>query len=595
MYQERIKQFQEILKEKKIDCFVVPTSDFHDSEYVGDYFKGRTWLSGFTGSAATLVVTQNQAALWTDGRYFIQAAAELAESGAKLMKMDEPGVPTVDAYLAEQIPQKGRLGFDGRVIPYETGKRWADLTKEKYAELISDLDLVDQIWKDRPALSQEPAFVLEERYSGKSFKQKREELLEAMKKAEADVLVESSLDSIAWLLNIRGNDVADSPVVLAYLMVTEKETILYMDEKKADRSVRQYFKENGIAVKDYFAVYEEGAALSERRVWIDGKKSNYALFSAVSVHNEIVNRRSPLTLAKAIKNPVELENLRKAHIRDGAALTRFMYWLKKNIGKTPISEVSAQDYLLKLRKEQELFIEPSFETIAAYKDHAAMMHYSADEKSSVDLKPEGMLLVDSGGQYFDGTTDVTRTFVLGPISEKEKRDFTLTLKGMLNLSRQKFLYGCGGVNLDILARSALWNQGIDYKCGTGHGVGFLLNVHEGPHGCRWRKTADGSERETLQEGMILTDEPGVYVEGEYGIRLENQLAVRKDIENEYGQFMKFQTLTCAPLDLDGVEVTMLSKEERDEVNAYHSAVYESLAPLLSQEEAIWLKQATRPV
>lgn len=595
MFQERIEQFQEILKEKKIDCFVVPTSDFHDSEYVGDYFKGRTWLSGFTGSAATLVVTQKQAALWTDGRYFIQAAAELAESGVNLMKMDEPGVPTVDAYLMEHLSEKGRLGFDGRVVPYETGKRWAALTEEKQAALISNLDLVDQIWKDRPALSQEPVFLLEERYCGKSYKQKREELLEEMKRAEADTFVESSLDSIAWMLNIRGNDVANSPVVLAYLMVSEKETILYMDAKKADPSIQQYLQDNGITVKDYFAVYEDGADLSGKKVWIDGKKSNYALYSAISAHNQIVNRRSPLTQAKAVKNPVELENLRKAHIRDGAALTKFMYWLKKNIGKTPISEVSAQDYLLELRKEQELFIEPSFETISAYKDHAAMMHYSADEKSNVELKPEGMLLVDSGGQYFDGTTDVTRTFVLGSISEKEKRDFTLTLKGMLNLSRQKFLYGCGGVNLDILARSALWNAGIDYKCGTGHGVGFLLNVHEGPHGCRWRRTAEGSEQETLQEGMILTDEPGVYIEGEYGIRLENQLAVRKDIENEYGQFMKFQTLTCAPLDLDGVEVSLLSKEEKDELNAYHSAVYESLAPLLSSEEAVWLKQATRSI
>lgn len=595
MFQERIEQFQEILKEKKIDCFVVPTSDFHDSEYVGDYFKGRTWLSGFTGSAATLVVTQKQAALWTDGRYFIQAAAELAESGVNLMKMDEPGVPTVDAYLMEHLSEKGRLGFDGRVVPYETGKRWAALTEEKQAALISNLDLVDQIWKDRPALSQEPVFLLEERYCGKSYKQKREELLEEMKRAEADTFVESSLDSIAWMLNIRGNDVANSPVVLAYLMVSEKETILYMDAKKADPSIQQYLQDNGITVKDYFAVYEDGADLSGKKVWIDGKKSNYALYSAINAHNQIVNRRSPLTQAKAVKNPVELENLRKAHIRDGAALTKFMYWLKKNIGKTPISEVSAQDYLLELRKEQELFIEPSFETISAYKDHAAMMHYSADEKSNVELKPEGMLLVDSGGQYFDGTTDVTRTFVLGSISEKEKRDFTLTLKGMLNLSRQKFLYGCGGVNLDILARSALWNAGIDYKCGTGHGVGFLLNVHEGPHGCRWRRTAEGSEQETLQEGMILTDEPGVYIEGEYGIRLENQLAVRKDIENEYGQFMKFQTLTCAPLDLDGVEVSLLSKEEKDELNAYHSAVYESLAPLLSSEEAVWLKQATRSI
>ena len=595
MVKKRISKCYEYLKNMGIDCFVVPTSDFHDSEYVSDYFKGRTFLTGFTGSAGTLVLTQEEAALWTDGRYFIQAALELEGSGITLMKMDQPGVPKIEDYLSEKLPENGVLGFDGRVITYKQGCEWKNKLAPKNIKIKSDYDLIDEIWEERPSLPKEPLFILEEKYCGKSYKNKLNDLLNEMERKNATVFVESAVDNIAWFLNLRGHDVESNPVFLSFLLVQNKQATVYLDQSKINAEVRTYLDQNEINTKDYFAIFEDLSEINKEAVWLDSNAANYALYSAVKDTNMRVDIRSPFTLWKAMKNEIEIQNLRNVHIKDGVAVTKFAYWLKNNVGKEKISELSAQQYLYELRKKLDLFIEPSFDTICAYKEHAAMMHYSSSEETDVEVKAEGMLLVDSGGQYFDGTTDITRTFVLGPISQEEKRAYTLVVKSMINLAMQKFLYGCIGLNLDIIARSVIWNEYIDYQCGTGHGVGFLLNIHEGPHNLRWKMNVDRRETQRFEEGMVVTDEPGIYEAGRFGIRTENELVVRKTKANAYGQFMEFEVITYAPIDLDGIDAELLTKEEKEYLNAYHKAVFEKLSPFLVPDEASWLRHYTREI
>lgn len=588
---ERIAKLKELMKERGIDYYIIPSADYHQSEYVGDYFKGREWISGFTGSAGTVVVTQNEVGLWTDGRYFIQAEKQLQGSGITLFKMGEEGVPTFIQYIVNNIQSGETLGFDGKVLATNTVLDFEAKLKDKKVNFNFEFDLVGEIWRDRPSLPASQVFVLEEKFTGESVEKKLTRVRNILEEENCDVNIITSLDDIAWIFNIRGNDVKNNPVNLAYAAITVDKAVLYIGEEKLNSEVEKYLYKNGVEVRDYFEIYEDMERVSNSNIiMMDLNKVNYTIFKKLNPEIKVINRSNPSTIMKACKNKVELENLRNSHVKDGVAVTKFMYWLKNSIGKEEITEMSATQKLESFRKEQELYIEPSFDTIAAYESNAAMMHYKSTSETDRRLEAKNLFLVDSGGQYFDGTTDITRTFVLGECSEELKKHFTLVLKGMINLSKVKFLYGVTGTNLDILARQALWNIGIDYKCGTGHGVGFLLNVHEGPQGIRVQYNP-----QVLEEGMNVTNEPGVYIAGSHGIRLENELIVQKAEKTEFGQFMKFETMTYAPLDLDGVIKELLSKEEIEYLNNYHQMVYEKVSPYLTLEEKEWLKEYTRAI
>lgn len=588
---ERIAKLKELMKERGIDYYIIPSADYHQSEYVGDYFKGREWISGFTGSAGTVVVTQNEVGLWTDGRYFIQAEKQLQGSGITLFKMGEEGVPTFIQYIVNNIQSGETLGFDGKVLATNTVLDFEAKLKDKKVNFNFEFDLVGEIWRDRPSLPASQVFVLEEKFTGESVEKKLTRVRNILEEENCDVNIITSLDDIAWIFNIRGNDVKNNPVNLAYAAITVDKAVLYIGEEKLNSEVEKYLYKNGVEVRDYFEIYEDMERVSNSNIiMMDLNKVNYTIFKKLNPEIKVINRSNPSTIMKACKNKVELENLRNSHVKDGVAVTKFMYWLKNSIGKEEITEMSATQKLESFRKEQELYIEPSFDTIAAYESNAAMMHYKSTPETDRRLEAKNLFLVDSGGQYFDGTTDITRTFVLGECSEELKKHFTLVLKGMINLSKVKFLYGVTGTNLDILARQALWNIGIDYKCGTGHGVGFLLNVHEGPQGIRVQYNP-----QVLEEGMNVTNEPGVYIAGSHGIRLENELIVQKAEKTEFGQFMKFETMTYAPLDLDGVIKELLSKEEIEYLNNYHQMVYEKVSPYLTLEEKEWLKEYTRAI
>ncbi len=596
MIPERLKKLREEMAQRGIDIYVVPTSDFHDSEYVGEHFKARKFITGFTGSAGTAVITMTEAGLWTDGRYFVQAEHQLEGSTVTLYRMGEEGVPTVDEFLAEKLPENGCLGFDGRVIGGTWGRRMEKLAEKKNGTIHCNEDLIDIIWEDRPALSKEPAFILEEKYAGKSTAEKLAAVREAMEKEGADYHILTSLYDIAWLLNVRGGDIECVPVVLSYLVLTEKECIWFLQEEIVDEKLRAYLNENHITTRAYDAIYEYVLDIpANAKVLLSAGQVNYRIVSSLNEDITIIDKPNPTLLMKAVKNPTEVDNTRAAHVKDGVAVTKFMYWLKNNIGKTKITEISASDYLENLRKEQENFLGISFNTISAYGANAAMMHYSATPESDTELKPEGFLLVDSGGHYYEGTTDITRTFALGPITDEMRTHFTAVCRSNMNLAHAKFLYGCTGLNLDILARGPLWEMGIDYKCGTGHGVGYLLNVHEGPNGFRWRVVAERNDSGVLQEGMITTDEPGVYLEGKYGIRTENELVCHKSCKNEYGQFMEFENITYAPIDLDAIDPEQMTKREREYLNEYHAMVYKTLSPYMTEEENEWLKRYTRAI
>lgn len=596
MIQERLKALREEMAQRSIDIYIVPTSDFHESEYVGDHFKARKFITGFTGSAGTAVITATEAGLWTDGRYFVQAAKQLEGSTVTLYRMGEEGVPKVDEFVEEKLPEGGCLGFDGRVVNGSWGKKLLGIAEKKHGTLHVDEDLIDLIWKDRPALSRKPLFLLEEKYSGKSTAEKLKELRGAMEAEGANVHILTSLYDIAWLLNIRGGDIDYVPVVLSYLVVTEKECIWFLQEEIVDEKTAAYLKENQIATRPYDDIYSYVKELpSDVCVLMNGSTVNYRITASLKPEITVVDKPNPTELMKAVKNPVEVDNTRKAHIKDGVAFTKFMYWLKTNIGKIPMTEISASDYLEQCRRAQENFIDLSFDTICAYGPNAAMMHYAATPESDTELKPEGFLLVDSGGHYFEGTTDITRTMALGPVTDEMRIHFTAVCRSNLALVNAKFLYGCTGLNLDILARGPLWDMGIDYKCGTGHGVGYILNVHEGPNGFRWRVVPERHDNGTLEEGMITTDEPGVYLEGKYGIRTENELVCHKAEKNEYGQFMCFENITYAPIDLDAIDPNELTGREKKMLNDYHALVYKTISPYMTEEENEWLKKYTRSI
>ncbi|HBF6509633.1 TPA: aminopeptidase P family protein [Clostridioides difficile] len=593
---DRLSGLRKFMEEKNIDAYMIPSSDNHQSEYVGDYFKSREFISGFNGSAGTVIVTKDEAGLWTDGRYFIQAESQLEGSTIKLFKMGQEGCPTTDEYLYKNIPEGGTLGFDGRVISAREGATLAEKLSKKGIKIEYQYDLIDGIWPDRPALSDSKAFLLDVKYCGESFSSKLARLREKMSEKGTSTHVITTLDDIAWLFNIRGGDVKYNPVVLSYAVITLKEVYLFVDESKLNEEILNELAKENVQIKPYNDVYEFVKNIDKtEKVLLDGTKLSYTIYNNIPCEVEKVDEFNPVMFFKAQKNEVELENIRNSHIKDGVAFTKFMYWLKKNVGKMEITEISATQKLEDLRREQEGFFEPSFNTIAAYKEHAAMMHYSATPESNYKLEAEGLFLVDSGGQYYDGTTDITRTTVLGPISDELKLHFTSVARGMINISKAKFLHGCRGYNLDILSRSCMWNMGIDYQCGTGHGIGFVLNVHEAPNGFRWRVVPERFDSAVLEEGMVTTNEPGIYIEGSHGIRTENEIVVRKAEKNFYGQFMEFEVVTLAPIDLDGIVPELMNKDEKDYLNWYHKLVYDKISPFLTDEEREWLKVYTRAI
>lgn len=589
-----IDKLRDYMRESGIDAWMVTSADYHDSEYPGEFFKLRSFLSGFTGSAGTLVVTEREAGLWTDGRYFVQAARQLEGSGITLYKSGQKGVPSIKEFLADKLPENGCLGFDGRTVGQQYYLELKEALKEKNIRFSLMEDLGGKVWEDRPALSCERVWILDaEKYSGMTVQEKLAKVRESMKKEGASVHILTSLDDIAWLFNIRGGDVACNPVALSYAAVTMKEAVLFIQEKALEEEVKHALEAQGISLRPYEAIYDYTASIDPtEKVMLDSSRVNCAVYSKLPDNISIVDQTDPETPLKSVKNPVEQENLVKAHVKDGVAVVKFLYWLKQNIGRIPMTEMSAAAFLNKKRAEQEGFLDLSFETISAYGSNAAMCHYSATEETDTELKPEGFLLVDSGGQYLEGTTDITRTIVLGPITEKQKLHYTLVLKGMIALADARFVYGCSGCNLDILAREPLWQYGLDYNHGTGHGVGYLLNVHEGPQRIHW---SPKNRSVIMEPGMLTSDEPGIYLEGEYGIRTENLVLCKEAGENGYGRFLKFETVTLAPIDKEAIDLALMTPREIQWLNEYHEKVYNTLSPYLEPEEAEWLCEACRRI
>lgn len=592
---QKLNALRILMKEKKIDAYLVPTDDFHGSEYVGDYFKCRKYITGFTGSAGTAIITQDMAGLWTDGRYFIQAADQLRDTTIALFRSGEPGVPTVHQFLKDKLEEGMCLGFDGRTVSAREAEELQELLQEKHITFSVNDDLIGEIWEDRPVLSCEPVMELDIRWTGKSRADKIAEIREQMKAKEADTFILTSLDDIAWLLNIRGNDIHCCPVVLSYLVMMENELRLYANAAAFSEEIRSNLEADGVKIYPYDDVYSYVQSISsDKKVLLSRANVNSRLVSNIPSEVTILDEPNLTLLPKAVKNKTEMENERIAHIKDGIAVTKFIHWLKKNVTRTTITELSAAEKLYQFRSEQEHFLGDSFDPIIAYGTHAAIVHYSATEATDIPLEARGMVLADTGGHYLEGTTDITRTIVLGPVTAKEKKFFTAVLRGNLNLAAAKFKYGCTGLNLDYLARGPLWELGEDYNHGTGHGVGYLLNVHEGPNSFRW-KNIPGNPAPVLEEGMITSDEPGYYLENEFGIRHENLVLCKKAEKTSFGQFMCFEPLTMVPFDLEGINPEEMTERERKLLNDYHQKVYTTISPYLDEEEKEWLKQATREI
>ena len=592
---QKLNALRILMKEKKIDAYLVPTDDFHGSEYVGDYFKCRKYITGFTGSAGTAIITQDMAGLWTDGRYFIQAADQLRDTTIELFKSGEPGVPTVHQFLNDKLEEGMCLGFDGRTVSAREAEELQELLQEKHITFSVNDDLIGEIWEDRPALSCEPVMELDIRWTGKSRADKIAEIREQMKAKEADTFILTSLDDIAWLLNIRGNDIHCCPVVLSYLVMMENELRLYANAAAFSEEIRSNLEADGVKIYPYDDVYSYVQSISsDKKVLLSRANVNSRLVSNIPSEVTILDEPNLTLLPKAVKNETEMENERIAHIKDGVAVTKFIHWLKKNVTRTTITELSTAEKLYQFRSEQEHFLGESFDPIIAYGTHAAIVHYSATEATDIPLEARGMVLADTGGHYLEGTTDITRTIVLGPVTAKEKKFFTAVLRGNLNLAAAKFKYGCTGLNLDYLARGPLWELGEDYNHGTGHGVGYLLNVHEGPNSFRW-KNLPGNPAPVLEEGMITSDEPGYYLENEFGIRHENLVLCKKAEKTSFGPFMCFEPLTMVPFDLEGINPEEMTERERKLLNDYHQKVYTTISPYLDEEEKEWLKQATREI
>lgn len=587
---QKVEALRKLMKKYKMDAYIIPSFDSHHSEYVTEHFRSMNWISGFTGSAGTVVVTDSDAGIWTDGRYYIQATNQIKGSGIRLFKMSDPGVPSYTEWLSEVLSKNACVGFDGSIFPVTMVREMKNKFESKNISLNIDHDLIDEIWEDRPENPDDKIFVLDVKYAGKSRKEKLDEIRKEMKNKGADFHLLTSLDDIAWLLNLRGSDIIDTPVFLSYVVVSFDKCYLFVDPKKVPQNVKSELESDNIEVRNYEDVKDILSKLSkDDSLMFDPNETNFLLYSLVKCKKN-VEQSNVSTMLKAVKNETEIKNMKECELQDGVAMVKFIKWLKESVGKEHITEYSAAQKLDSIRMENKLCVSPSFTTISAYKEHAAMMHYVATEESAYDLKKEGTLLVDSGGQYYNGTTDITRTMALGEVSEEEKRDYTAVLKSHIDLEMAKFLYGSTGSDVDIIARAPIWKYGIDYKCGTGHGVGFFLNVHEGPQGMR--QTPNNIK---LVDGMDITNEPGIYTEGKYGIRTENMMLVIKDEKTEYGQFYKFEPLTYCPIDTTMVKKDMLTKDEIDWLNNYHKDVYDKLSPFLNEEEKVWLKKQTKSI
>ena len=592
--QKRINALRSAMAQKGIDIYIIPTADFHHSEYVGDYFKFREYITGFTGSAGTAVFTSEKAGLWTDGRYFIQAEQQLAGSGIELYRSGEPGVPSIEEFLKKELQEGQVLGFDGRTISYEEGISYRQLAEQKHASVNFLQDLASEIWTDRPNLPSEPAFLLEDSYAGENIRSKLTRVRLKMKEYGCDTHILSSLDDIAWLFNIRGNDIAYCPLVLSYAIVYNDSVELFADISKFSDTLLQLFAQQQIILHPYEEIYDTVSQFNKNQtVLLDSRIMNYSLYRKIPEFVPVVDRPNPEILMKCIKNDVQVENLKAAHLKDGIAHTRFMYWLKTNSGEFPVTELSASQKLEEFRAMQDEFIGPSFAPISAYGEHGAIVHYSADEESNVELKPGKLFMTDTGGHYLQGSTDITRTVAIGEAGQVGKEHFTLVVRAMLRLANTVFLHGCSGANLDCIAREVFWKKGLNFNHGTGHGVGYLLNIHEGPISFRWKEGKTPSQ--TFEKNMVITDEPGIYMKDSHGIRIENELLVTEADRNEYGQFMKFEVLTLVPIDLDALLPEQMTSEEREQLNNYHQLVYEKISPYLPEAEREWLKYYTRAV
>ena len=587
---ERINCLQKLMKENDIQAYIIPTDDFHSSEYVGDYFKCREYMSGFTGSAGTLVVLEERAYLWTDGRYFLQADKQLEKTGIVLMKSGQSDVPIIEEFLKRELKEGDTIGFDGRTISKNFADKLLERIKEKNIKINGTVDLVNIIWKNRPEISKEQVWQLDIKYAGISRKEKMKKVREKMEEAGADVFIDAALDEIAWLLNLRGNDIAYTPVFLSYMIIREDRAILCIHREVISEKIEDELKEDGIAIAEYEEIYKLADEISDKeKVLYDSGSINYNLYNSINKNATIINRESPIALMKAMKNPVEVENIKKAHIKDGVAMCKFIYWLKKNVPLGNVSEISAAEKLVEFRAQMDGFLDQSFAPIFGYGEHGAIIHYSATEETNVVMKDKGLCLIDTGAHYYDGTTDVTRTVVLGELTKEEKEAFTIVLKGNLNLANTTFVYGTTGADIDCVARRPLWEKGMDFNHGTGHGVGYILGVHEGPQNI----SKNSKSKTKLEEGMIVSDEPGFYKEGKFGIRHENLLLCKKGIKNEYGQFMVFDVLTMVPFDSDGIDLSLMNEDEVDYLNNYHKKVYENISPYLNEEEKKWLKNSTK--
>ena len=592
---EKLALLRAEMKKRGISAYVVVTDDFHASEYVGTHFKAREFLSGFTGSAGTLVVLPDSAALWTDGRYFLQASQQLAGSGIELMRMGEPGVPEIADFLRDHVAENGFIGFDSRTVSNAFARTIGEKTREKHIRFAGGEDLVDLVWADRPALSCEPVWTLDVKYTGLTRREKLSMVRGKMEELGADVFVIPALDEVAWLLNLRGGDVLYTPVFLSYLLLGRDQATLCVQKEAVSAEIEAQLKADGVSLAPYDDIYRLVAALpTGTRVLLDGERANYRITQSVPDGAETLDRPSPIQLMKAMKTPAEQENERLAHIKDGVAVTRFLYWLKHAVGKEPITELSAAKKLESLRVEGEHYLEQSFDPILAYGAHGAIVHYEPTEETDIPLEPHGLCLADTGAQYLEGTTDITRTVALGPLTDEEKRIYTLVLRGHLQLGATKFLYGCTGENLDMLARTPLWEAGLDYNHGTGHGVGFVLGVHEGPERVHW--DVNRQKRHcVIEEGMIFSNEPGIYLAGKFGVRIENLVVVREAGRTEFGRFLKLEPLTLVPYDRDAIDLAMLSSRDVELLNDYHAKVCAAISPYLQGDELNWLKEVTAPV
>jgi Xaa-Pro aminopeptidase len=586
---ERIAALRKLMEEKQLQAYIIPSTDPHMSEYVPSHWTAREWISGFTGSAGTVVVTQNTAGLWTDSRYFIQAETQLENSGIELYKLGLPETPAIQDWLLNNLSKDTSVGFDGACVSLILSRNLKSSLGDKNIHIVGDYDLVDQIWTNRPEIPDAPVFTHDLQYCGKSRTEKLSEIRSEMEKLEADYHFIGSLDDIAWTFNLRGQDVDYNPVVVAYAMINKNSTRLYLNEVKVPLQVVQELSEDGIEIVEYEKIFSDLEELpASATVLIDQSRTNRKIYDHISAN--IIERENPSQLLKSQKNSTEIEGMKQAMVKDGVALTHFYHWLEQNLGTEKITELTMMEKLKYFRSQQEDFKGESFNSIVGYGEHGAIVHYSSTTETDVEIQAESFVLIDSGAQYLDGTTDITRTIPLGPLSEEQKTDFTLVLKGMIQLSMAKFPKGTRGCNLDILARQPLWEHGRNYGHGTGHGVGCFLNVHEGPQSIRQE-----IKEQAILPGMISSNEPGLYREGKYGIRHENLILCKEDKESEFGEFLDFETLTLCHFETRAIQTDLLTEKERNWLNNYHQTVFEKLSPLLDETHREWLQRKTAAI